>query len=646
MGRHKFKREFIEETEQPKPDAGWLSSNEYDWKMDWLCHVLIPLRMLWALYTPISDCDETYNYLEPIHYLLYGTGTRTWEYSPDYALRSYAYLWLFVGPAKFMMSLGIDKIALFTLLRVCIALLSCDIDQRLVKAVVKKWNNEVGCFLLAIMMFFSGSSHAVVSFLPQTFAMLCVTTSLAWWIEEEFMYAIFYMGVAGLVGWPFAVIMGIPMGIDILIRYKAQLWKPIAVVVGTIVACVVPSVLIDKHYYGKAVWAIGNIVSYNGAPASADGSQLYGTEPWTYYVKNLLLNFNGMLFVAFAPLGIFYIARTQNPDKDTMSYFHVSNVQPLLLYLSGGAIWLVIMFLMPHKEERFLYIVYPVMCLSAAYALAAARQHLDGGDEIAEDKEEKKFAILPYKERTKKVIMGLLTAFAVVSLSRSYSAVANYGAPFRTYSYLYKYGWRKTPVDLVEANVCVGKEWYRFPGHFFLPAHPFQDKQTVHRLEFLKSDFDGILPKQFDNEATQFTPPDMNDQNKEELSRYMDVKDCHWIVDLDLPDQKETPYYNYTLDHENYTLTFSRAYSAPFLDASASPMLTRAFYIPYISEWSNTYRRYILMRRNETKKGAYMKDRTKRRKKKGKGKGEAEKQEEKQEEKTAETKEEPEKKEL
>lgn len=29
---------------------------------------------------------------EPVHYLIYGTGLQTWEYSPLYTLRSYAYL--------------------------------------------------------------------------------------------------------------------------------------------------------------------------------------------------------------------------------------------------------------------------------------------------------------------------------------------------------------------------------------------------------------------------------------------------------------------------------------------------------------------------------------------------------------------------
>ena len=38
------------------------------------------IRLYSAVSLPISDCDETFNYWEPAHYLLYGRGFQTWEY--------------------------------------------------------------------------------------------------------------------------------------------------------------------------------------------------------------------------------------------------------------------------------------------------------------------------------------------------------------------------------------------------------------------------------------------------------------------------------------------------------------------------------------------------------------------------------------
>lgn len=49
-------------------------------------------NLLAALFAPIQDCDETFNYWEPTHYLSHGYGLQTWEYSPVYAIRSWTYV--------------------------------------------------------------------------------------------------------------------------------------------------------------------------------------------------------------------------------------------------------------------------------------------------------------------------------------------------------------------------------------------------------------------------------------------------------------------------------------------------------------------------------------------------------------------------
>jgi len=50
-------------------------------------------------------------------------------------------------------------------------------------------------------------------------------------------------------------------------------------------------------------------------------------------------------------------------------------------------------------------------------------------------------------------------------------------------------------------NVCVGKEWYRFPSSFFLPELKGLTDDTGLtprvRLQFVKSSFAGQLPQHF-----------------------------------------------------------------------------------------------------------------------------------------------------
>lgn len=82
-----------------------------------------------------------------------------------------------------------------------------------------------------------------------------------------------------------------------------------------------------------------------------------------------------------------------------------------------------------------------------------------------------------------------------------------------------------TPVKYFDLTLCLGKEWHRFPSHFLVP--------TGIRVNFIKSDFDGQLPRHFEEAnfsagaswwprpATRYVPNDVNDLNKEVLSRYV-----------------------------------------------------------------------------------------------------------------------------
>lgn len=55
-------------------------------------YIFLVANLIAAAYAPIQDCDETFNYWEPTHYLSHGYGLQTWEYSPDYAIRSWLYV--------------------------------------------------------------------------------------------------------------------------------------------------------------------------------------------------------------------------------------------------------------------------------------------------------------------------------------------------------------------------------------------------------------------------------------------------------------------------------------------------------------------------------------------------------------------------
>lgn len=57
-------------------------------------YIFFAANLISAVFAPIQDCDETFNYWEPTHYLSHGYGMQTWEYSPEYAIRSWVYIGL------------------------------------------------------------------------------------------------------------------------------------------------------------------------------------------------------------------------------------------------------------------------------------------------------------------------------------------------------------------------------------------------------------------------------------------------------------------------------------------------------------------------------------------------------------------------
>lgn len=84
-----------------------------------------------------------------------------------------------------------------------------------------------------------------------------------------------------------------------------------------------------------------------------------------------------------------------------------------------------------------------------------------------------------------------------------------------------------TPIKHFDLVLCLGKEWHRFTSHYLVP--------TGIRVEFIKSDFRGQLPRHFNEVAnsnafndswwprpeTSYVPTDVNDLNKEVTSRYV-----------------------------------------------------------------------------------------------------------------------------
>jgi alpha-1,2-mannosyltransferase len=168
-------------------------------------------HVLAAAYAPIQDCDEVFNYWEPLHYLNHGYGLQTWEYSPEFAIRSWFYILLHAIPAKLGYVLGRSKVFEFYFLRTFLAIVCAATETRLFSVISRTLNPRIGIIYLIIVAFSPGIFYASVALLPSSFAMYTSTMGLAafmdWRNGPKTAQGIMWFGIGAIVGWPFSGVL-------------------------------------------------------------------------------------------------------------------------------------------------------------------------------------------------------------------------------------------------------------------------------------------------------------------------------------------------------------------------------------------------------------------------------------------------------
>ncbi|WFD23565.1 dextrin dextranase [Malassezia equina] len=367
----------------------------------------------------VADCDEVYNYWEPVH-LLAGPNSKekafqTWEYAPQYAIRSWAYIALHAWVPALMTLAQLPPYAGFFALRLTLAAVSSLCDAFLYDAVARYINVRTARYTL-----------------------------------------VFLAGCAGMIS------------------ASSARWL-VAVLAAALVA--VPILLVDSLAYGRVVLVPLNTLLYNVlGRASGIGPELYGVEPPSYYLVSLLLAFSVVVPLALMALPTVIASAKFLPQRFSQGKGSHSawllGLRVLPVYL-----WVAVLIVQPHKEERFMYPIYPLLCVNAAVCLYLLR--------AATETVYLRLTRSPYRA-------SHTVLFSALTLAPLLLAVV-LGA-MRTLALIHHY---RAPLDLGmvlshmegEHHLCYGKEWHRFPSHFFVPPSM--------RVDFVESEFDGILPHHF-----------------------------------------------------------------------------------------------------------------------------------------------------
>lgn len=560
---------YIVSSSQHRP---WAPSSYTAFKL------ILAVRLAAAIWSIVSDCDETYNYWEPTHFLLYGKGFQTWEYSPDFALRSYLYVLTHTVPAWiYAQILQPNRMYVFYFLR-CLLALACSLcELYFYKGVRKEVGTNVARITLAFTVFSAGMFSCGTSYLPSTTSMYLVMLSHGAWLNQSYALAVFATAFSTFMSWPFAVILGIPIAIDLVFRRKRLVffvrWCMISLLV-----ILGPLIIIDSQYYGQLTFAPFNIIKYN--IFTSHGPDLYGTEPWYFYMINGCLNFNIVFPAALLVWPVCLVT------SKLISLPKRSGLVPVWLMHFAMYLWLAVFIVQPHKEERFLFPIYPLICLAAAAML----DHLQKLFFHIFIKVKSKH----YLDHTTTFSIATIIVFGLASLSRVMSVYNNYHASMDVWMHVSHLPYtNNSTFPPGPVNVCTGKEWYRFPSSFFLPNNDWH-------LRFLRSEFKGQLPAPYPldqpggaENATKVRSRHFNDQNREEPSLYFtDVKKCDYIIDR-VTDRATILEPDFV---QTYPDVFEEEASFEFLDSEASDRIYRAFYVPFLSSQNIKFTKYVLLK--------------------------------------------------
>ena len=355
-------RTNVKAVDTPKAAAKGLTSQSAPGKLpELLLLLLLIARLAGATLTMITDCDETFNYWEPVHFVLFGWGYQTWEYSPVYALRSYLFLSPHMLSTYTLASLFGDRAIAFYGTRVAQALVSWWIERRFVLSVMHRFDAGIAADTLCLLAGTAGMFHASVSFLPSTIAMLAVMLVWSSWLRDQFGPAIFIAVGTILLVWPFVVMLYVPLGLHALLAPKFGIQKVLRWGIGSTAFWAAASVAVDSYFYGRLVLPAWEIFRYNVLDDHG-GPELYGVEPASFFLVNGFLNFNLALPLALIlPVLTVTSLLAGVPGPGQAKPRHGWHLMALG-FCSAFFLWFLFMSSIPHKEERFLSPVYPLVC--------------------------------------------------------------------------------------------------------------------------------------------------------------------------------------------------------------------------------------------------------------------------------------------
>lgn len=186
---------------------------------------------------------------------------QTWEYSSQYAIRTYAFLLPLQIVGEFLRFSGVSQSNMFMIMRNFIGIFSSYCEACLVFQVDTAFKGNIGTYSFFFIVFSAGIFFTSTSFLPSSICSSLLLLSVSSWLDGKRYMTILWGCVAVLwSGWPFVGVLFLPLGVDMLL--EAVRWHPrisassslfslIGVGICLLIFTELPVLYLDYLQYGK-----------------------------------------------------------------------------------------------------------------------------------------------------------------------------------------------------------------------------------------------------------------------------------------------------------------------------------------------------------------------------------------------------------
>ena len=394
-----------------------------------LCLLAFAIRLgVHGLFQSIAHPDETYQYVEQAHRLVFGTGLVPWEYR--LGVRSWLIPGVLAGVLEIARLFGGSPAAQLWAVTAFMAALSLPLV-----ACAFRWGLNAGGLAAAII---AGALNAVwfepvffsVHPLADTIGAVCLTGGMfaacpggaipkrpRWFAAG----ALFGLAFGLRVPLAPAIAVAVPTTCGCHVRDR---WRPLAA--GAALALLLLGGLdaLTWHAPFQSIWL------YLWLNAGRGLSSYFGVAPWYAY---LFLEFGYCLFLL-----------------PVLAGFAILGGRRLPVLLAVATVLFVSLSLVPHKEDRFLYPVLPIGLTLAGIGVATAARRIASALRS------------PWSERR----LGLAGAAACAALSLLLGAYGGFSRHFREGSAVLA-GMRQVSADPAACGLAVApaEDWWRIAGY-------------------------------------------------------------------------------------------------------------------------------------------------------------------------------------